>query len=316
MATKKTTSTTTKSTSKKEKVKIPPLPQEIKVDIKDLLGKLTADVKKSVHNLDRQEARYLVDLYYQMQHFRIQADNQTRILTEEDAKVSRVAIQCMAEMYKKQEAYCNDLLTEYAKSQPIGRWLKSITGIAGTLSAGLIAHIDIKKCETAGAIWRYAGLDPTVVWEKGQKRPWNAKLKTLCWKIGQSFIKVSNNPKDIYGKIYKQRKEWEIQQNESGAYAEFAAQQLKNKKYGKDTQAYKAYIQGKLPDAHITARAARYAVKIFLSHLFDVWYELDRGKKPPKPFAIGILGHAHMIDPPMPDDFMAIKDDLEHLDIA
>ena len=37
-------------------------------------------------------------------------------------------------------------------------------------------------------------------------RPWNAKLKTLCWKIGESFVKVSNNPQDVYGHIYAERK--------------------------------------------------------------------------------------------------------------
>ena len=30
----------------------------------------------------------------------------------------------------------------------------------------------------------------------GAKRPWNADLKVLCWKIGQSFMKVSGNEKD------------------------------------------------------------------------------------------------------------------------
>jgi hypothetical protein len=44
----------------------------------------------------------------------------------------------------------------------------------------LLARIDIVKAPTAGHIWRYAGLDPTVRWNKGEKRPWNAGLKVLC----------------------------------------------------------------------------------------------------------------------------------------
>ena len=31
-------------------------------------------------------------------------------------------------------------------------------------------------------------------------------LKELCWKIGESFVKVKGNPADIYGKIYEERK--------------------------------------------------------------------------------------------------------------
>ncbi len=119
-----------------------------------------------------------------------------------------------------------------------------------------------------------------------------------CWKLGQSFVKVSNNDKDIYGHIYRERKEYEIQRNEAGENAEIAKQALEKKNYRKDTEAYKCYSRGILPPAHIQARAERYAVKIFLSHLFDVWYRLERGQEPPKPFAIGILGHAHMITPP------------------
>ena len=29
-------------------------------------------------------------------------------------------------------------------------------------------------------------------------------------KLGESFVKVSNNPKDFYGKIYQQRKAYEL----------------------------------------------------------------------------------------------------------
>lgn len=53
-----------------------------------------------------------------------------------------------------------------------------------------------------------------------------------------------------------------------------------------------------LPPAHIHSRAKRYAVKIFLSHLFSVWYELENHEKPPKPYAIAILNHAHEIPIP------------------
>jgi hypothetical protein len=73
---------------------------------------------------------------------------------------------------------------------------------------------------------------------------------------------------------------------------------LKKKNYRKNTEAYKAYSVGKLPKAHLTSRAARYAVKIFISHLYERWYELYRKTTPPAPFAISILGHAHKIEPP------------------
>ena len=174
----------------------------------------------------------------------------------------------------------------------------SITGIGPVIAAGLIAHIDITKCKSAGQIWSYAGYNPTQVWEKHQKRPFNAALKLLCWKVGESFIKVSNNPKDFYGKLYKQRKEYEIKKNENLEYAEQATHKLATVKIGKDTEAYKWYSKGMLPPAHINERAKRWTVKIFLSHLFAVWYQMVNGEKPAIPYAIAIIGHAHTIEIP------------------
>lgn len=130
------------------------------------------------------------------------------------------------------------------------------------------------------------------------KRPWNATLKTLCWKIGESFVKVSNNKADVYGHCWRERKEYETNKNENGDYKALADEELKIKTYDKGTEAYKAYIQGKLPDGRIHARAKRYAVKLFLSHWHHVAYELHYKKLPPKPYVIDHLGHTHYLAPP------------------
>lgn len=128
------------------------------------------------------------------------------------------------------------------------------------------------------------------------KRPWNADLKLICWKAGESFVKTSNHPKDIYGHIYAERKLLELQKNENGDYKEQA--DAKAGKVGRSTDAYKAYSVGKLPPAHIHARAKRYAVKMFLAHWHHVAYELEYGTPPPKPYIIDQGGHTHYIAPP------------------
>ena len=101
------------------------------------------------------------------------------------------------------------------------------------IAAGFLAHIDIERAPTVGHIWRFAGLDPTQKWEKKTKRPWNADLKTLCWKLGESFVKVKGNENDIYGKVYEARKAQEVLRNEAGELADQAADVLKNKRIGK-----------------------------------------------------------------------------------
>lgn len=260
------------------------------------IQKLTKDIKQSAVLLDKAEARYLVDTYYQFQNYRIAAAAQVRA-TDESGEPNGV-IEYVFQELKVMENEIKKALKAYAENDRTGEWAMSITGIGPVIAAGLLAHIDIEKAPTAGHIWNFAGINPNMSWGKGEKRPWNAKLKVLCWKIGQSFVKVSNNDNDVYGHIYKERKEYESAKNEAGEYAGQAENKLATTKIGKDTEAYKWYSQGKLPPGHIQQRAERYATKIFLSHLHEVMYINHYHEKPPKPFAIEHLGHAHKIDVP------------------
>jgi hypothetical protein len=131
------------------------------------------------------------------------------------------------------------------------------------------------------------------------KRPWNASLKTLCWKVGESFVKVCNHEEDFYGKLYTKRKLWEAARNERLEYADQAAASLAEKKFGRDTQARKHYEAGRLPPARIHARAERWAVKIFLAHLHEVWWFVETGGLPPKPYVLDhVAGHSHKVEVP------------------
>lgn len=253
--------------------------------------RLTRDLVKSAATLTEDEARYLVDYYYITQEDRKRASNQTRALTESGEPCMVVA--WLAAQSETLESQIKRALDAYTDAHPVGEWLKGIHGIGPVLAAGLLAHIDIAKAPTVGHIWRFAGLDPTLKWEKGQKRPWNASLKTLCWKIGQSFMKFSGSEECFYGHIYRERKAYEVARNDAGANAALAAQ-IKEK-VGKSTEAYKHLSVGKLPPGQIDARARRYAVKLFLSHLHGEWYRRVNGTEPPLPYPIAHQGHAHMI---------------------
>src|SRR5581483_7646900 len=213
--------------------------------------RLTRDLKKASVQLKEDQARYLVDLYYSLQKLRIGAMAQCRSAEEEP----NLLIDWTAEMYLKLETDVKSALGVYAGSQIAGRWALSILGIGPVLAAGLLAHINITRTATAGALWRYAGYDPTSIWEKGCKRPWNSRLKVHCWKIGQSFVKSANRPTSFYGPIYKERKAWETERNLEKAYAVQAERILSETKIGKETEAYSWYAQGMLPPAHIQARA-------------------------------------------------------------
>jgi hypothetical protein len=282
--------------------------------------RLTMDLKNAARTLGPIQARFLVDAYYTMQENRIRSDHQIRTLAEpkatgeisdgEEKKVPEPSdvLEWVLTQEETLEKQIRSALNYYSLSNRAGVWAQSIKGIGPVIAAGLLANIDIEKAPTVGHIWRFAGLDPTSIWGKGEKRPWNASLKRLCWLLGESFVKVSNRPDDVYGKLYKQRKEWETERNSRQLYADQAAAALEAKKFGKSTEAFKWYSQGMLPPARIHLRATRRATKIFLSHLHEVMYWLHYRKMPPNPFVFDRMpGHVHRLEIPNID----IVDGLE-----
>ena len=259
-------------------------------------SRIPADIKESAKQMGRREARYLVNTYYLIQENRKRADSQNSELAKRKETIELV--DWLASYSHNQEDHLKALLLGYASVHPETQWAMSIRGISGILASGLLAHIDIERAQTVGSIWRYAGLDPTSVWGKGEVRPWNAKLKVHCWKIGQSFAMVKNHPDDIYGKVMQARKDYETDLNEKLVYADQAVKRLEDNTISKDTDAYIWYSMGMLPPQQLQTRAERYAVKLFLSHYHHVAYEIRFGTPPPKPYILNQEGHTHFVKPP------------------
>lgn len=258
------------------------------------LARMSRDIRKAAATIGRAEARYLVDTYYQMQHERITAASRIRA-TEESAEPNS-ALNWLRDNSEMMELQIKGALQKYAEANPVGLWAMSIKGVGPVMTAGYLSRLELHP--TTGAWWKFCGLDPSVKWGKGEKRPWNAALKRLCWLQGESFVKVSGREDAFYGEVYRARKAREVALNEEGAFADQAKAMLESKNYRGDTVAKKHYEAGKLPPAHIHRRACRYTVKLFLSHLHHVWHEIETGEPPPKPYAISILNHAHYIAPP------------------
>ena len=284
------------------------------------------------------ELRYVVKTYYTIQDWRIRSMNQLRAAGE--AGKPRQTVSWLAGQTELLERLIKVAISDIMNHNIAGQWLMSIKGIGPVLAAGLVSHIDITKAKTAGSIWRYAGLDPTITWSKGERRPYNADLKTLCYKVGESFVKVSGREDPpIYSVLYRRRKKEEWIRNMAGEYADQALEA--SNRVGKNTDAYKWYSGSyvtddrswewadsddssvpplvsaqhgtpMLPPAHIHARARRYAVKLLLSHLHSVLWWLEYGTPPPKPYILTQENHTHVIVPPNLDLF----DELSGLEEA
>ena len=339
----------------------------------EALNKLNKDIKAGVQKLGKDEVRFLVDYYYQMQNDRIATQGRIRAINQSDKNEPHEAIAFIGKQVSTIEENIKKILDIYTMSDPVGQWCRSITGLGAVITAGLLANLDVEGKPTAGHFWSYCGLNdqnrPWIGREKTKKiideilgdkkskdityedfvkccvatkwrpenlieatgkdgkyffynedkseykfkkediiaqcskRPYNAKCKTLLWKLGESFVKVSNNPKDIYGKLYQHRKAYEIANNEQLKYKVQAEE--KTKIVGKTTEAYKYYVKGMLPPAHIQARATRWATQIFLSHLHEIMYLVHYGELPPVPFAIAHLNHSHKIECPFIEEYKA-----------
>ncbi len=269
-----------------------------RMDINEMQKISRKEISEIGKKISSTECRFLVDSYYTAQRNRIRTDNQIRAMNETEEP--NLVLQYLSNDARKVEDLIKKALDDYTVDHPVGSWMRTIHGIGPVTSAGLLAHLDINRSPTAGGFWKYAGISGVEVWRKGEKRPWNAELKKLCYLIGESFVKVSGKEDAYYGQLYKKRKELETFKNKNFEYAEQAKSQLTSKNY-RDGTVTKDYLEkGMLSPAQIHARARRYAVKIFLSHLHEVMYKVTLGKKPPAPFAIAILGHAHVLEVPNP----------------
>lgn len=126
--------------------------------------------------------------------------------------------------------------------------------------------IAIGRFPYVSSLWKYCGLDvvggKAPKRTKGKKITWNPRMKTLCWKIGESFVKT----RDFYRTQYD------------------------NFRDAEDTK------HPDLSKLHRYNRAKRKTVKLFLSHLFSNWYGLE-GLEAPKPYGLAVLDHKHEIKP-------------------
>lgn len=127
--------------------------------------------------------------------------------------------------------------------------------------------------------------------------PYLKELKVLCFKIEDSFAKQISRG-SLYGKLYKQRKEYELKKNDNGDYTDIALR-LAERTSKKDLK--KFYLEEKkLTNKHIDRRARRWACKIFISHLFDAMYIDAYGRTPDLPTVFNSGNHLDFIAPEVP----------------
>lgn len=269
-----------------------------------------------IHDAD---ARLLVNLYYDHQVNRHRIESRTST-AERKGETNLSILEDQKKTFEKQEKEYRKALAKYADEHLMGDWFKGVYGLSPVLAAGLVSAIDITKAPTVGHIWSYCGLDPnkTNAFDKSKDQPqYNQHLKRITWLIGYSFRQFSNHSECLYGKLYLERKQFETKKNLNLEYSETASRYLEHGKY-KDQAAKELLEQGMLTAPHIDARARRWTVKIFISHLHRVWFERYYGEPPPMAFTNEKLKHENFVSPRIPKDETNTLDNVspEHEDDA
>ena len=126
------------------------------------LDRLNRDLRTASMKMPAREARYIVDLYYQIQELRIRIAGQIRAAG--DAAEPTNLLSWLLTNVTTLERDLKICMGLFATQYRVGAWLDSICGIGPVLSAGLLSNFDIRKAPTAGQFWRFAGLDPSVKW--------------------------------------------------------------------------------------------------------------------------------------------------------
>src|SRR3990172_1798511 len=103
--------------------------------LQELLSiKLDAALRESLEFMDREQARFLIDNYYNLQRWRIRYCNQTRKL--EERSVEHGVIKWQGDCALRLEKQSAVAICFYASGQPMGRWGMANLVIWPILAAG------------------------------------------------------------------------------------------------------------------------------------------------------------------------------------
>jgi len=197
----------------------------------------------------------------QFQRHRIQMSNRMEAINEGKSNLTRAMCIMFFVRFRDLEDECSELIDNIIQGHPMWPWMKSVKGIGPGLSGSILAPIDIERAKTVSALWRYCGQgvdadgnrDRLV---KGQKSNFNSDLKRTCYLVASSFLRASSPYRREYdeAKVYyeENRKEW--------------------------------------TKGHIDMAARRKMIKLFLSHMWVVWRDLE-GHDISSPYAFSVMKH-------------------------
>lgn len=232
------------------------------------------------------EVRFIAEVYYDIQEMRIAAVHRLKTMQREGLPVNKAKHlqDHIDQRLRDIEKFIKSQVRAEISGVPIWEnFLKHIHGIGPILAVCFISWVDpISRFRTVSALWKYCGQHLDTATNKapkpqrGKSIDWNPKLKVLCWKVGESFIKKKE--KCPYAPLYLTQK------------------QYYRKKFPHPVDTGRKSRKGdpiiEFTDLHIHYMARRFMVKRFLSHLWVEWRKLE-GLEIRDPYAVEKLGHKY-----------------------
>jgi hypothetical protein len=219
MATTKTATTTKPVKTRKPKEELDDTFGFIEGTHEHLDQWLTREMMEQAKTFNRMSALSMVNHYYAIQNLRKAANNKkTAVELKRATEHSPAILEGIIKGHEFFEKRIALALAAYAQCQPLGQWCMTIPGIQSIFASALCAHVDFHRCcckqfaelqkageelpahecpglANAGHLIYFAGqCDPEIYkdrWKKGSKRPFNMRLKTICWNIGRSFMMLA-----------------------------------------------------------------------------------------------------------------------------
>lgn len=97
--------------------------------------KMSRDMRAASQDMTINQARFLVDMYYMMQEQRKRSGNQVKALAKSEEP--HAILHWFGDQFDGLEGQIRGALDRWTDSQPVGQWLKSVTGIGPVIAAGL-----------------------------------------------------------------------------------------------------------------------------------------------------------------------------------
>ncbi len=189
------------------------------------------------------------------------------------------------------ERFLDDKVENYVLNHPAYPWFSRIKGIGRENIAKVTGLIDIQEDDTVSSLWAFAGYSvkngkaPRRV--RGTKLPYNALLRTMCWRVGGSLMKAK-------GKYYDYYLEKKLRYTNRFLNEGFTIVPSSELPTDKDGKMYEP--PGIVSEGHIHNMALRKMIKLFLSHLWVVWREAE-GLSTRSPYVEEHLKHTHITSP-------------------